>query len=375
MQNPPKDLDLKKTVETVLEIHLPNLLDNFQTLRSKVNEKTKILAVVKAVAYGTDAMAVAKCLELAGVDYFAVAYVSEGVALRKAGITKPILVLHPQIGNLKKAIQYDLEPSMYSFRILRAFAALLEEKKIAQYPIHIKFNTGLNRLGFTVNDIELLLKEINTPFLTVVSIFSHLAASEDVKEKAFTQKQIEKFKAISKQFDDRPMRHLVNTSGILNFPEAHFDMVRTGIGLYGYGNDPVFDSLFKPVAQLKTVISQIHTLKKGESLGYNRAFVANKTTRTATLPLGHADGIGRHYGNEKGVVYVNSHPAKIIGNVCMDMLMIDVTDIDCHEGDEVVIFGEKHQSAEMFAKKAQTISYEILTAISHRIKRKFIVKP
>lgn len=363
---------MKSAAETVLEIHLPNLLDNFRCIKSKLNSKTKILAVVKAFGYGSNANAIAKFLELAGVDYFAVAYISEGIALRKSGINSPILVLHPQVDALGKAIQYNLEPSMYSFRVLNAFTQLVKNLHIANYPVHLKFNTGLNRLGFSSNDIPTLKTYFDEKYLKLVSLFSHLAATEDRKEKAFTLKQIETFKTISDQFEEAPLRHLVNTSGILNFPQAHFDMVRTGIGLYGYGNDPVFDKEFKPVVSLKTIISQIHTLQKGDSLGYNRAFVAKKELRTATLPIGHADGIGRQYGNGKGIVYINSQPAKIIGNVCMDMLMVDVSEIDCEEGDEVLVFGEQNQSADQFAQHANTISYEILTAISHRVKRKLI---
>ncbi len=366
---------MEKIMETVLEIHLPNLLDNFQAIKSKISPQTKVLAVVKAVAYGSSVPAITKCLELAGVDYFAVAYVSEGVALRKAGIKTPILVLHPQIGNLEKAIQYDLEPSLYSFRILTAFSNIVQQNSIGKYPVHLKFNTGLNRLGFSEKELEKLKKSFYQKDLKLVSIFSHLAATEDPKEKEFTKKQLEIFARISSHFDATPIRHVLNTSGILNYPEAQYDMVRTGIGLYGFGNDPKFDKEFKPVVSLKTVISQIHTLNKGESLGYNRAFVADKKTQIATLPIGHADGIGRQYGNGNGSVYIQSKPAKIIGNVCMDMIMVDITAINCEEGDEVLIFGEDVQTADSFAKQANTISYEILTALSERIKRKLIVKP
>jgi len=364
-----------KTKETVLEIHLPNLLDNFQVIKSKISSSTKVLAVVKAVAYGSNAVAIAKCLELAGVDYFAVAYVYEGIALRKEGIKTPILVLHPQIENLEKAIRYDLEPSMYSFRILNAFSKVVQQNSIRKYPVHLKFNTGLNRLGFNEMDIKALKKSFNQESLKLVSIFSHLAATEDPSETEFTKTQLAVFARISEHFDAAPLRHVLNTSGILNYPEAHYDMVRTGIGLYGFGNDPQFDKEFKPVLHLKTVISQIHTLNKGESLGYNRAFIATNTTKIATLPIGHADGISRQYGNGNGQVYIKSMPAKIIGNVCMDMLMVDVSTIDCEEGEEVIIIDDKTQTADSLAKQANTISYEILTALSERIQRKLIVKP
>lgn len=366
---------MSKVQETVLEIDLRALKHNFEFIKSKLNNNTKLLAVVKAFAYGSDAEEVSLYLQNLDLDYFAVAYVYEGVALRKAGITLPILVLHPQPDNFNLAIEYHLEPSMYSLRILDHFILMAEKKKQINYPVHIKFNTGLNRLGFSKTDMTGIIKKLKTtPTIKVKSIFSHLAASEDVNEAAFTKNQIDAFKLISKKFikqlDYKPMVHQCNTSGIVNYPEAHFDMVRSGIGLYGFGNDPKINKFLKPVATLKTVISQIHTLKKGESLGYNRAFIASKPTRTATLPIGHADGISRQFGNGNGYVIINTKKAPIIGNVCMDMIMVEVTHINCNEGDEVIIF-DKEYTAENLSEAIRSIPYELLTAVSQRVKRFF----
>ncbi|WP_340067095.1 alanine racemase [Ascidiimonas aurantiaca] len=362
--------------ETVLEINLKALKHNLDFLRSHLAPDTLFMAVVKAAAYGNDAVTIARYLENQGVHYFSVAYVSEGVILRKAGITTPILVLHPQETHLESLLEHCLEPGIYSWRILEAFAELARIKNQKSYPVHFKFNTGLNRLGFSENDTPELAKFIksNTQ-IAVKSLFSHLAASEDPSEKEFTLGQIHLFKNIAVQFEKEtgfmPILHQTNTSGILNYPEAHFDMVRSGIGLYGYGNQPEKDRFLKPVTSLKTVISQIHKIKPGESVGYNRAFIAKEPVTIATLPLGHADGIGRQYGHEKGFVTLHGKKAPIVGNVCMDMLMVNVTGIPCKEGDEVLVFGE-NPSAHTFAATANTISYELITGISARVKRLFI---
>ena len=359
--------------ETTLEINLNALAHNFKFFKSKLNATTKFLAVVKAFAYGSDMVAVSKKLESLGVDYFAVAYVKEGVLLRDAGIKSPILVLHPQPVNFAELIDRCLEPSMYSRNVLKAFLATTKEKKQNKYPIHIKFNTGLNRLGFWKNDVPHILEELSgRNEVKVASLFSHLAASEDKNEREFSLQQIETFKNISAVLSENlgysPLKHMLNTSGILNYSEARFDMVRSGIGLYGYGNHFTIDEQLRPVASLKTIISQIHKIEPNESVGYNRAYKAKDYKITATLPIGHADGISRQYGNGKTFVLLHGKKAPIIGNVCMDMIMIDITGIECKEGDEVIIFGNG-LSAENFAKGANTISYELLTAISPRVKR------
>lgn len=367
---------MPKAQETVLEIDLKALKHNFEHLKSKVQPSTMFLAVVKAFAYGSDACTVANYLEQLNADYFAVAYINEGIALREAGISKPILVLHPLTVNFKQLIQYNLEPSIYNTKILNEFIEIASVKKLNNYPIHIKFNTGLNRLGFSKHDVDSVISKLKqTETVKVKSIFSHLAASEDLNEKEFTLNQIKSFKAIAnnfkKQIDYNPLMHMCNTSGILNYPEAHFNMVRSGIGLYGFGNSNKENKHLKPIATLKTVISQIHTIQEGDSVGYNRAYKSHTIVKTATLPIGHADGIGRPYGNEKGFVTINGKKAQIIGNVCMDMIMVNITNIDCNEGDQVIIF-DKHSTAENLASTANTISYELITSISQRVKRIYL---
>ena len=362
--------------ETVLEIHLPNLRHNYTFLRNQLSANTKLLAVVKAFGYGSDAVEVAKCLVAQGVDYLGVAYVHEGVALRKAGITTPILVLHPQLPNLDALIEYKLEPSVYGQRILDALLSKIKESNVSHYPVHLKFNTGLNRLGFNPKDATALLElfKDNALWLLLQGVYSHLAASDDEGESAFTKTQLKTFSEIVAVFSPTHPKttfHVLNTSGVLHFPEAQYNMVRTGISLYGYGNHPSVDAQLKPVLRLRTVISQIHTLEEGDTLGYNRAFVAKAKTKTATLPLGHADGIGRIYGNGKGYVMINGQQASILGNVCMDMIMVDVTDIDCEAGDTVTVIGPD-ASAEDLANAAGTISYELITALSQRIQRRVI---
>lgn len=362
--------------ETVLEIDLGALAHNYRFLRSRIKPETKFMAIVKASGYGSDAVAIARKLVSLGVDALAVAYASEGVHLRKGGITCPILVLHPQEGNLREIIDHCLEPSLYSLNILKGFHRAAKGNVQKNYPIHLKFNTGLNRLGFRESDIPLISEEIGEDhLLKVKGILSHLGASEDLSEREFSEEQIRSFSNIVATAENIlgpiPIKHLLNTSGILNYPEAQWDMVRSGIGVYGYGNDPKFDRELKPVVSLKTVISQLHQIEPGESVGYNRAYRAEFPKTTATLPLGHADGIGRQYGKGKGSVLIHGKRAPIIGNVCMDMMMVDVTGIDCKEGDEVILIG-KGQTADQFAAFADTISYELLTGISPRIKRIYI---
>lgn len=364
---------MPKATQTVLEIDLNALGHNYRYIASQLKKGTKIMAVVKAFGYGSDATAVAKELVALGVEYFAVAYTDEGVKLRDAGIETPILVLHPQPTNFDTIINRCLEPSLYSQKILNAFIKHAEKLHQKNYPVHLKFNTGLNRLGFTQFEVPHIIASLNiSEAIKVRSLFSHLAASEDASERAFSLKQLRWFKEISEAFETaltyKPFLHTLNTSGILNFPEAQYDMVRCGIALYGFANDIKHTANLKPVATLKSIISQIHTLQKGNTLGYNRSFTALKETKTATLPIGHADGISRAYGNGKGWVTINGQKAPIAGNVCMDMMMVDVTDISCEEGDEVILFGNV-STAESLANSIDSISYELLTAISQRVKR------
>lgn len=372
----PKKTQMPKALETVLEINLNHLEHNYHYLRSKILAQTKFLGVVKAFAYGSDSVKIAQKLEKLGADYLAVAYINEGVQLRDAGIRLPILVLHPQPINFSTLIDRCLEPNLYSPKILKQFLEVAKEKKQKDYPVHIKFNTGLNRLGFSENDVDYIIDELKERNeIKVTSVFSHLAASEDLEEKEFTQKQLEVFEKITSNLNDRlgctPFRHILNTSGIINYSHAQYEMVRSGIGLYGFGNDAKIDAELKPVATLKTIISQIHKIEPGETVGYNRAFTSKGAIITATLPIGHADGIGRQYGNGEAFVTVNGQKAAIIGNVCMDMIMIDITNIKCREGDEIIVFGE-NSTAEEFASFSKTISYELLTGISQRVKRRFL---
>lgn len=367
---------MPKAEETVLEIDLNALTHNFKTIKSKLKPGVKFMSVIKAYAYGNDSVAIAHQLEELGTDYFAVAYTEEGIRLRKAGISKPILILHPQPVNYVEIIENCLEPNLYSARTLQLFIEVAKKQNQKEYPVHLKFNTGMNRLGFTEADYHHIPQKLEkTKSVKVISAFSHLAASEDWKEREFTLSQIYNFKNLAgKLIEDigyEPLLHLCNTSAIFNYPSATFSMVRSGLGLYGFANDPNLDKNLKTVGTLKTVISQIQDLSVGDTVGYGRAFKAEKSTRIATLPVGHADGIKRIYGHQKAGVFVNNKYAPIVGNVCMDIIMIDVTNIDCKEGDEVIIFGGP-QHVPKLAGDGGTISYELITGISQRVKRSII---
>lgn len=362
--------------DTVLEINLGALAHNYSFLRSKLNPGTLLLAVVKAYAYGSESIALAKKLEELGADYLAVAFADEGMRLRKGGVHLPIMVFHPQVSGLDTLVHYNLEPCLYSRKIFNAFVQCAKQSGKIDYPVHLKFNTGLNRLGFGAEDVSWLKENLQqTDYLRPTSVYSHLAASDDLAERMFTERQIASFtriiNACASWLPDGIIKHLLNTSGILNYPEAQFDMVRTGIGLHGYANNPEIDQLLRPVATLKTRISQIHSIGPGDWVGYNKGFVANREMLVATLPLGHADGIGRQFGNGLGHFIVRGKSAPTLGNICMDMTMIDISDIDCQEGDEVLFFGPAY-SAEIQANGAGTISYELLTGISQRVSRQII---
>ena len=359
--------------KTILEINLNSLEHNLKKITSKIKSKTKVMAIVKANAYGSDMLTVAKKLESLNVDYFAVAYSFEGVKLRRNGITKPILVLIPQVENIKEIVSNGLEPSLYSFYFLNHFISYLNEYSAGPFPCHFKINSGLNRVGFKSEEIDLAISKIkNCQKIKLVGLYSHLAASEDENEKEFTLAQINKFSKtaskISSQIGSSPILHMSNTSGVLNFPESEFDMVRCGLGLYGYSNH--FDNDLIPIHSLKTVISQIINTEKGETVGYNRSFKCPKKMKIGIVPLGHADGISRSFA-KGGHVIINNLRTKIIGNICMDVFMVDLEGIDVSEGDEVIIFNESF-TAEDFAKNVNTISYEILTNLSSRIPRKVI---
>lgn len=362
--------------DTVLQIDLGALAHNFAYLKSRLLPETRFLGVVKAFAYGSEAVAVARKLESLGADYLGVAFTDEGIHLRENGIGLPILVLHPQPSGLTELLAHRLEPNLYSRKIFEAFQEVAKYHGQRACPVHLKFNTGLNRLGFTGGDLPWLGEQLqNNSTLEVRSLFSHLAASDDLGERAFTEMQILRFRELvaqsEKYLPGKPLRHLLNTSGILNYAPAQWDMVRSGIGLYGYSNDPVIDKLLRPVVSLKTHISQMHSVLPGDWVGYNKGFQATLPMTTATLPIGHADGIGRQYGRGRGRVFIGGKAAPIIGNVCMDMTLIDVTGLGCREGDEVLFFGPGY-SAEAFAAGAGTISYELLAGISQRVSREII---
>ena len=362
--------------QSVLEINLQSLEKNFFHIKSLLSKKnTKLMAVVKANGYGSDALVVSKKLQELDIDYFAVAYASEGVILRKAGIKTPILVFLPQASSIEEIVKFNLEPSLYSFIILKKFLRFLKENDFKKYPVHVKLNTGLNRVGFGLDDLpDVISKILKSSNIVVRSIYSHLAASEDTSEISFSKKQIELFNTMSStiisKLEYTPMLHICNTSGLINFTEAHYDMVRSGIGLYGFSGAQKIK--FSPVHRLKSVISQIHTINKNESVGYNRSHYSQKNEKIATIPIGHADGITRVFGNKKGFVFINGEKAFIVGNVCMDVIMVDVSNIKCKEGDQVIIFDDVH-TAEDLCSLAGTISYELISSIStNRIPRSII---
>ena len=367
---------MSKNKGTFVEINLRSLQHNFDYIKSIISDKTKILAVVKAYAYGSEPYKIASFLQKLKVDYFAVAYTSEAIKLRESGIKNPILVFHPQPESLYAIIRHKLIPTLYSFKILQSFKEIVSTEKLENYPVHLKINTGLNRIGFGSQDISRLITCINSDnFIKIDGIYSHLSSSEDKLEFDFSQKQIslfkESFTKIINSISNKPLVHICNTSGVFNFPNAHFDMVRCGIGLYGFSNKLTKNKSLIPVVSLKSSISQIHLINKGDSVGYNRGYIAETNKKIGTIPLGHADGISRLYGNNNGFVYIKNKKAPIIGNVCMDMLMVDISGIDCDEGDEVIVFNEEH-TAEELAESINTISYELLTGLSERIVRKFI---
>ncbi len=365
----------EKNHETVLEINLDALTANYNFYKQKLHQNTKIMVMVKAFGYGNGGYEIAKQLEHLKVGYLGVAFADEGIALRKAGITTPIMVLNPEISSYKAMIAYQLEPEMYSLSGITSFIELAKEKNLNGYPIHLKIDTGMHRLGFEKSEVsELITLLQHNNFVKVTSIFSHLAASDNFDFKAFTLQQIEQFEAIASEISTtlqiQPIRHILNTSGIFNFPEYQFEMVRLGIGIYGVGNSEEEQISLENVSVLKSIISQIRTVNENESIGYSRKFVVQKEMRIATIPIGYADGIRRAWGNEKGYVLIHNQKATILGNICMDMLMVDVTSIPCEERDEVIIFGENPHVQEI-ASVCDTIPYEILTSISQRVKRIF----
>lgn len=365
----------EKTHETVLEINLNAISHNLNFYKSKLKPTTKMMVMVKAFGYGNGGFEIAKLLEHHNVDYLGVAFADEGISLKNSGIKMPIMVLNPETTSFSAIIQHQLEPEIYSLKGLNSFLQLAKQKKLNEYPIHIKLDTGMHRLGFEKENMAALISVLkDNKYVKVKSILSHMATSDALEHRDFALSQIDLFEKLSSkiisELQINPIRHILNTSGISNFSQAQYDMVRLGIGLYGVSNDTNEQRFLENVGTLKSIISQIRTIEKGESVGYGRRFIAQKTSKIATIPIGYADGISRHWGNGLGFVMINNQKASIIGSICMDMLMVDITELKCQEGDEVVLFGT-NPTVSFIAEKLETIPYEILTSISQRVKRVF----
>jgi len=359
------------THETILEVNLNALVDNLNYFRSKLKPQTKMMCMVKAFAYGSGAVEVARTLQHNHCDYLAVAVADEGADLRHEGIRIPIIVMNPEKGSFGMIFDNKLEPEIYSFRLLDAFIIAAEKLGLTDYPVHIKIDSGMHRLGFEAKDMEKLVSKLkNQNLVKVRSVFSHFAGSDESKFDAFTKQQVAAFTACADQltaaFSHHIMRHILNSAGIERFPEYQFDMVRLGIGHYGISSLP--DTNLKQVCALKTVILQIKDVKAGETVGYSRKGIVNTDKRIAIIPIGYADGFDRKLGNGVGEVLVNGQRAKVVGNVCMDLVIIDVTGIEAKEGDVVEIFGD-HLTVSEVAGWLRTIPYEVLTSVSRRVKR------
>ncbi|MBI9033603.1 MAG: bifunctional UDP-N-acetylmuramoyl-tripeptide:D-alanyl-D-alanine ligase/alanine racemase [Bacteroidales bacterium] len=366
----------RKAHETVLEIDLNALVHNLNYYRSQVKRETKIMGMVKAFSYGSGGYEIASVLQFHNVDYLAVAFADEGVQLRQAGINLPIMVMSPEESAFDAIIKHSLEPEIYNFRVLSMLENAIEINLIPDnkpVQIHLKLDTGMHRLGFMAEDVEHLICRIQkNPLIRIKSVFTHLAASENSSLDDFTREQIKKFSDLSEKiihaFDYKILRHALNSAGITRHPEAHFDMVRLGISLYGVASDSNVRKQIKNVSTLKTTISQIKKIQSDNSVGYGRSFVAHQEVTIAILPIGYADGLSRQLGNGKGKVIIRGKEAPIIGNVCMDMCMVDVSKLKVNEGDIVEIFGARYP-VDQLAKQLNTIPYEVLTSISSRVKR------
>ncbi len=364
----------QKTHRTYLEINLNALVHNLNYFRSLLKPNVRVMAMVKAFSYGSGSFEIANLLQHQRVDYLGVAFADEGVALREAGIRLPIVVLNPAFGSYETMITHNLEPEIFSFGSLDSFSEAAKKMCTNSYPIHIKFDTGMHRLGFNSNDIpELFSKLMATPHLKVASILSHMVAADETGHDDFSLSQIAQFETMSSQLMNgigyKPIRHILNSAGIERFPNAQFDMVRLGIGLYGIST--VHEHKIQTVSSLVTFIAQLRNVPAGETVGYNRKGQVLRNSVIATIPIGYADGLNRRLSNGVGKMLVNGQLAPIIGNVCMDLCMVDVTGIPVKEGDEVVVFGQNPTITD-FAHWLGTIPYEILTSISRRVKRIYI---
>ena len=372
------DLLLEQKIhQTILSINLSSLTHNLNVFRGKLKPGVKTMAMVKAFSYGSGSFEIAHLLQFAGIDYLSVAYTDEGVALRKAGITMPIMVMSPDAISFDRMIAWKLEPEIFNMRSLSAFMDMAQALQVREYPVHIKLDTGMHRLGFMADEIEELAEALReNPRIKVASIFSHLAGSEDPALDDFTKEQAEKFVSMSKHLTQTleytPLRHLCNSAGIARHSNLHFDMVRLGLGLYGIDASGMLQSKLKQISTLKTTIAQIKGVKAGETVGYGRKGDIKQDMRIATICIGYADGYPRALGNGNAYVLIHGRHAKLVGAVCMDMCMVDISDIpEAKEGDDAIVFGPELPVSQL-AKWADTISYEIMTGISQRVKRVYV---
>ena len=361
----------KKVHETILEVNLGALVENLNYYRSLLRPGVKMTCMVKASAYGAGSHEVAKTLQEHRVDYLAVAVADEGAELRKAGITTNILIMNPEMTAFKTMFDNHLEPEVYSFHLLDAMVREAEKSGITNYPIHIKIDTGMHRLGFLPDEMPRLIERLKAQDAVIVrSVFSHMVGSDSDWFDSFTRRQIALFEAAYGQlqaaFSHKILRHICNSAGIERFPDAQFDMVRLGIGLYGI--NPITNAVMHNVSSLYTTILQIHDVPAEDTVGYSRKGILSRPSRIAALPIGYADGLNRHLGNGRAYCLVNGQRAPYVGNICMDVCMIDVTDIDCKEGDRVEIFGD-HLPVTVLSDALDTIPYEVLTSVSTRVKR------
>jgi len=372
-----KDLLELRKHDTVLEINLNAILHNINYHKSLLKPSTKMMAMVKANSYGLGSYEISEFLQHHHIDYLGVAFVDEGVELRKKGITVPIVVMNPEQHSYETVIAYNLEPEIYSFRVLELFYEAVQKSGYdKKYPIHIKLETGMHRLGFKGNELDQLSETLNSMNVKVQSIFSHLSSSDLPDEKEFTLHQLETFEKNSSYLIEKlgytPIRHILNSSGITNYTNHQYDMVRIGIGMLGESPNSEIQKQLRSVVSFKTVISQISTVENGESVGYSRRFKTDHQTKIATIPVGYADGIPRLIGNQVGNVGIHKTFAPIVGSICMDMMMINVDHIpNVKEGDTVTVFNAK-PSLKEFADYCKTITYEVLTSISPRVKRIYI---
>ena len=363
----------QKVHQTVLEINLDAITHNLKAYQRQLQPGVKLMAMVKAFSYGSGSFEIANLLQFHKVDYLAVAYADEGVELRKSGITLPIMVMNAEASTFDVMVQYNLEPELFSFNIFTALENYLKQSGITNYPVHIKLDTGMHRLGFEPNDMPALCDQLkNSATYKVQTVFSHLAASDAAQHDNFTQQQAISFlhgcDQLSKALGYTFIRHIANTAATYRHTALQLDMVRLGIGLYGVDSNAAMQQQLKNVTTLKTTISQIKKVNAGDSIGYSRKGIAQTDTVIATVRIGYADGYPRCLSNGVGKMLVNDHLVPVIGNVCMDMTMLNITGVDVNEGDEVIVFGEPLPVTHL-ATWANTIAYEILTGISQRVKR------